>query len=125
MKVVVTAEGTDIDAATSPVFGRCPAFVFVDSDTMETEGVMNPSVSQSGGAGIQAAQFVVDRGAKAVLSHNIGPNAFSVLEASGLLIYRVQGGTVREAVEAFNAGTLEQMGGASTAAHSGMGGRQR
>ena len=31
MKVVVSSQGESLDAAASPVFGRCPAFVLVDT----------------------------------------------------------------------------------------------
>ena len=31
MKIVVTANGADLDAPASPVFGRCPTYVFVDT----------------------------------------------------------------------------------------------
>lgn len=76
MRIVVSAQGDTLDAPASPVFGRCPTYLFVDSDTMQFEAVPNPAMSQGGGAGIQAAQFVVERGAQAVLTGNLGPNAF-------------------------------------------------
>ena len=121
MRVVVTALGTDLQAMTSPVFGRSPTFVFVDTETMQHEGVENPFTGAGGGAGIQAAQFVVQRGAQAVLSLNVGPNAFAVLHAAGVEVRRIDGGTVREAVEAFRAGRLPRLEGASVPTHRGLG----
>jgi predicted Fe-Mo cluster-binding NifX family protein len=122
MKIVVSSQGETLDAPASPVFGRCPTYVFVDSETMATEAVPNPAMSQGGGAGIQAAQFVVNQGAEAVLTGNLGPNAFDVLQAAGVPGYLVGGGTVGQAVEAFKAGQLQAMTGANVAAHAGMGG---
>jgi len=121
MKVVITSNGAGLDAATSPVFGRCPTYNFVDVDTMECESVENPALGASGGAGIQAAQFVLEQGAQAVVTGNMGPNAYGVLQASGKEVYLFGGGTVRQAVEAFKAGQLQAMMGASVPAHSGMG----
>jgi predicted Fe-Mo cluster-binding NifX family protein len=66
---------------------------------MEAESVDNPAMSAGGGAGIQAAQFVVERGAEAVVSGNVGPNAFAVFESAGVPVYLFGGGSVREAVE--------------------------
>ena len=43
MKIVVSANGADLDAPASPVFGRCSTYVFVDTDSMESESVENPS----------------------------------------------------------------------------------
>jgi predicted Fe-Mo cluster-binding NifX family protein len=121
MKVVVSSLGENLDAPASPVFGRCPTYVFVDSETMEFEALPNPAMSQGGGAGIQAAQFVVNKGAEAVLTGSLGPNAFEVLQAAGVPGYLVNEGTVRQAVEAYKADQLEPMAGANVAARAGMG----
>ena len=118
-RIVVTANGADLDAPASPVFGRCPVFAFVDAETMALEAVENPALAAPGGAGIQAAQFVIDRGAEAVITGNVGPNAFGVFQAAGVPVYQFAGGTVREAVEAHRNGQLAVAGGASAQAHAG------
>jgi predicted Fe-Mo cluster-binding NifX family protein len=120
MRVVVSANGVDLDASASPVFGRCPVFVFVDVETMGFEAVENPALAASGGAGIQAAQFVIERGAEAVITGNVGPNAFDVFNAAGVPVYQFAEGTVRETVEAHLNGELAETSGASALAHAGM-----
>ncbi|MFZ5918682.1 MAG: NifB/NifX family molybdenum-iron cluster-binding protein [Chloroflexota bacterium] len=122
MKIVVSAQGDTLDSPTSPVFGRCPTYILVESETMQFEAMPNPAMSQGGGAGIQAAQFVVQLGAQAVLTGNLGPNAFDVFRAAGVPGYLIPEGTVRQAVEAFKAGRLQPMGDASVVAHAGLGG---
>jgi predicted Fe-Mo cluster-binding NifX family protein len=94
--------------------------VFVDVENLSFEPIPNPAMSQGGGAGIQAAQFVVNHGANAVLTGNLGPNAFDVLQAAGVPGYLVAEGTVRKAVDAFRAGELQPMGTANVEAHAGM-----
>lgn len=121
MRVVVASNGTDLSAEASPSFGRCLAYVFVDTETMEFEAVANPAANASGGAGIQAAQFVVEQGVQAVLAGNVGPNAYDVLQAANMPVFRHTGGTVRQAVEAYVAGKLQSVGGANVGAHAGMG----
>ena len=121
MRIVVTANGAGLEAPTSPVFGRCLAYVFVDVDTMEFEAVENPAMAAPGGAGIQAAQFVVERGAQAVVTGSVGPNAFGVLQSADVPVYLFSGGTVRQAAEACKAGQLPITGDASALAHAGMG----
>jgi len=116
MKIVVTASGADLGTQAHPAFGRCPTYVFVDTETMQFEAVENPAANAAGGAGIQAAQFVVERGAQAVVTGNVGPNAFQVLQPAGVPIYLFSGGTVRQAVEAYKAGELPATGGVSTPA---------
>lgn len=121
MKVVVTSNGIDLEAQTSPVFGRCPTYVFIDTDTMQFGWVENTSIGAQSGAGIQAAQFVIECGAEAVVTGNIGPNAYGIFRASSVPVYLFDGGTVREAVEAYVAGRLQPMGGANVPAYTGMG----
>jgi len=121
MKIVVTSSGADLDAQAHPAFGRCPIYLFVDTATMQFEAVENPAANAAGGAGIQAAQFVVERGAQAVVTGNVGPNAFQVFQPAGVPVYLFGGGTVRQAVEAYKAGELSAAGSASGPAHTGMG----
>jgi len=120
MQVAVSADGADLDSPASAGFGRCPVYVFVDPETMAFEAVENPAANAPGGAGIEAAQFVVGRGAQAVLTGNVGPNALNVFQAAGVQVYPFEGGTVRQAVEAYREGRLRPMRGASGAQHGGM-----
>lgn len=120
MKVVVTANGTDLETRVSPVFGRCPELVFIDTDTMRFETVVNPEGTTLRGAGFQAAEFVVERGAQAVVTGNVGPNTFGVLQAAGVPVYFCGSGTVREAIAAYKAGQLQLLEAASVPTHSGI-----
>ncbi len=120
MKIVVSATGPGLDAEMSPIFGRCPYYVYVDSETLLAESVVNASQNAPGGAGIQAAQTVVESGAEAVISGNIGPNALDVLEAAGLALHVAHGGTVRQVVESLREGRLSTPGSATVDAHAGM-----
>jgi predicted Fe-Mo cluster-binding NifX family protein len=121
MKIVVSAMGYDLESPFSPVFGRCQAFVFVDTETMAFQSIPNPAASAGGGAGVQAAQEVVDRGAQAVISGAVGPNAYQVLASAGVAVCVFEGGTVRQAVEAYRAGRLSSVGEPTGPAHGGAG----
>jgi predicted Fe-Mo cluster-binding NifX family protein len=111
MRVVVSAGGRDLDSAVSPNFGRCPYFIFVSTDTMQTEAVHNPAAETTGGSGVQAAQLVASRGAQAVLTGAVGPNAFSALQATGIPVFKTPGGTVRATVQAYLTGQLTRLTG--------------
>lgn len=121
MKIIVTAEGSDLNAPTSPRFGRCPTYVFVETETLTFEALPNPASSASGGAGILAAQFIVEQGAQAVLTGNVGPNAADVLKVANIPVYLNSEPTVRAAVEAFKAGRILAARGATVRAHAGLG----
>jgi predicted Fe-Mo cluster-binding NifX family protein len=125
VKIVVTATGSNLDARTSPRFGRCPIYMFVETETMAFEALPNPALDASGGAGVLTAQVVVERGAQAVLSGNLGPNAMEVLQAAGVPAYLVGEGTVREAVEAYKAGQVEPLQKANVRTKAGLGQRRQ
>ncbi len=121
MKIVVSSDGEGMDAPASPVFGRAPYYVFVRTGSMDVDVMENPAVSTASGAGIQAAQLIVDRGVDAVVSGRVGPNAFEVLRSADVPVYVFEGGTVREAIEAYQQGELAPAGTATGPAHVGMG----
>ena len=125
MKIAITATGEGLDAPTSPIFGRSQFMVLVETDTMECETLSNPAVSAAGGAGIQAAQFLASKGVQALVTGNVGPNAFQVFSAAGIPVHLFSGSSVRQAVEAFNKGELTQAGGPSARSHTGTGGSGR
>jgi predicted Fe-Mo cluster-binding NifX family protein len=122
MKLAVSATGKDLNCQIDPRFGRCQNLIFVDPDTMEFEALDNEGGMAMGGAGVQAAQLVVQKGATSLITGNLGPNAASAISASGIKVYLVPGGTVREAIEAFKEGKLQEASGATVPPHFGMGG---
>ncbi|TFG01315.1 MAG: dinitrogenase iron-molybdenum cofactor biosynthesis protein [Promethearchaeota archaeon] len=111
----------------NPRFGRCDSFTFVtieDNSIKEVKAVSNMAANAMGGAGIQAAQTIGNHGATIVIAGNLGPNAAQSLMALNLKIYQAppQQITVKQAVELFIEGKLQEMSGSNVGAHFGMGG---
>jgi len=123
MKLCVTSSGRSLDDTIDPRFGRCQYFIIVDSESMQFEAIENPAMSAGGGAGIQAAQLVANKGAEVVLTGNAGPNAFNTLQAAGLkIVVGLTGITVGQAIEGFKSGKYQYISGPSVEAHYGTGG---
>ena len=120
MKICVTAEGKDLSASIDPRFGRCKYFIFVDTESLSFEAVDNPSLSSTGGAGIQSGQLMIARGVKAVLTGNVGPNAHQVLSAAGIEVLTGVSGTVKEAVESYKLGKYKPAKSPSVGSKFGM-----
>jgi predicted Fe-Mo cluster-binding NifX family protein len=108
MKIVISAKTLSPEARLEPRFGRAAAFVFVDTVTSERLTQANPAAGAAGGAGIQAAEFIVQQGADAVISGTFGPNAYEVLEASNAELHCAQSGTIDEVVQRFLKGQLDR-----------------
>ncbi len=123
MKICVTATAASLDTQIDPRFGRCSYFAIVDSETMQFEAIPNTAAGVSGGAGIQAAQIIANKGVKLLITGNVGPKAFQALSAAGIEIVTGAVGTVRGAVEKFKRGQLSTTGAPTVGGHFGMGGR--
>ncbi len=120
MKVAISSTGTDLDAQIDTRFGRCAFFLLIETDTMTFDCIDNSAMALGGGAGIQAAQLVTDKGARAVITGNCGPNAVQTLTAGGVELFAGQSGTVRAAIEKFKNKQLSSTGSANVADHYGM-----
>jgi predicted Fe-Mo cluster-binding NifX family protein len=107
MKIVISALSPDLDSVIDPRFGRAAYFVTVDTNTLEWQAHPNPAADASGGAGTQAAQYIVSHGARVAVSGDFGPNACTALNAAGIGMYLLgTSQTVRNAVENYKAGQL-------------------
>jgi len=122
MKVAVSASGKDLDAPIDPRFGRCAYFILVETEDMSFEVFDNENIALGGGAGIQSAQFVASKGAKAVITGNCGPNAVRTLNAANTKIIVGQSGTVRDVIEKYRKGLLNTTSEANVADHYGSSG---
>ncbi len=84
-----------------PSFGRAPLFYIYDSAAKEGHYIDNEAIHAPGGAGIKAAQAVIDTGAEVLLVPRCGENAAKALEAAGVTLYESVGLSVEENVQAF------------------------
>ncbi len=89
------------------VLSRAPYFLFQDGDLQTI--VENPASKAQGGAGIQAAQFLVDNGVNVLITARCGQNTADVFTAVGMKIYKSAGKTASEDLEAFAEGSLEEL----------------
>lgn len=121
MKIAISASGVDLSSSVDPRFGRCPFFLFVDPETMEFESLENPNVSASGGAGIQSAQLIANKGVNSLLTGSCGPNAFQTLQAAGVEVIVGVTGTIQEAVNKYKSGQLKPTTQPDVPSHFGMG----
>ena len=120
MKIAITSSGPELTFQVDPRFGRCAYFIFVDTDSDKFEAIENSGAQGMGGVGIQAGQMMIDKGIKAVLTGNCGPNAFQTLKAAGVEVITGVSGTVQEVVDKFKAGGFQSVSGPNVSPHSGI-----
>lgn len=118
MKAVITAQGTEMNSPVDPRFGRAQYFIVVDTETLEFSAKdNNQNLNAPQGAGIQAGRNVVELGAQALITGNVGPKAFATLQAGNIPVYLGASGTVAEALEKFKAGQLQKVDNANVEGH--------
>lgn len=84
MKIAVPLDENKQDVCI--VLARAPYFLLREGgkDTI----VENPAAQAHGGAGIHAAQFIVDQGVHVLITVRCGQNAADVFKAAGMKIYK-------------------------------------
>ena len=123
-KIAVSTTAGGLDDAVCPTFGRCGTFTIVEVENGEiknTSVLQNPGANIGGGAGIQAAQTIINSGAKVAISGAFGPNSFAVLSQAGIKTISAGGMKVKDAVDAYIKGTLKQVSNATAPAYQGLG----
>lgn len=82
-------------------FGRAPYFLFHDTETKEQKLLENPAAEAQGGAGVKAAQFLVDNDANILLTVRCGENAKAVFDAADLKVYKTEGTDIAQNITMF------------------------
>lgn len=120
MRIAIPVENKSLDSNVCLSFGRAPYFLIYNVETKESDFVVNTAATAAGGAGIKAAQTIVDNKANALLVIQLGENAASVLKAADIKIYQAINTTAKENVEAFASNKLSLL----ERTHAGFHGRR-
>ena len=117
MKIMIPVDDSRESVCVS--FGRAPYFLIHNTETGTSELIENSAAEAQGGAGIKAAQLVVDKGADALVTIRCGQNAADVFKAADIAIYRADGTSAAENLKALSEGKLSEL----TSFHAGFHGK--
>ena len=106
MKIAMPVTNKSMEAEVDTSFGRASCFLIYDTDSQSGAFFDNTAALSQGGAGIKAAQSVVDSGAGAVLLPQCGENAASILKAANLKMYKTTTTSIMDNILAFAEGKL-------------------
>ena len=101
MKIAVPLDENKKDVCI--VLARTPYFLFRENGNDAI--VPNPAAQ----AGIQAAQFLVDSQADALITVRCGQNAAQVFQAAGIKLYKSANKAAADDLAALEQGTLEEL----------------
>ena len=106
MKIAIPVEDKSLETSVCQAFGRAPYFLIYDTESKESVFMDNESAASQGGAGIKAAQAVVDSKAQAVLTVRCGKNAADVFNAAKVEIYKTIDASAQKNIDALCEGKL-------------------
>lgn len=98
MKIIVTSTGENLDSEIDQRFGRCKYFIIFNTENNSFEAVENQGAIQGHGAGIKAAQQIGDLRVDSIITGELGPNAYKVIEELGITTFKGSG-TIKDAIK--------------------------
>ncbi|WP_411682310.1 NifB/NifX family molybdenum-iron cluster-binding protein [Clostridium thailandense] len=109
MKIAISAAGKNIDDLLDMRFGRCEYFQIHDTESGEIKVLENKGQSSSGGAGIAASNQLIDEKVDVIITGNLGPNAFEIVEKSGIKAYKCANIAISLVLEKYKNDELEEI----------------
>ena len=107
MKIIITSKGKEKDSLLDPRFGRCAFFYIYDSKKNKVKVKENAAANVGGGAGIKAANFIIEEEADILITGNLGPNAQMVLKEAGIKVYTSEIKKINEVLKDYEEDKLE------------------
>ena len=106
MKIGVPCDTKNINDAVCISFGRAPYFLIYNTEDGSVNFYDNAAADAQGGAGIKAAQNLVDLGAESVITNSCGINAAEVLEAGHVKLFKAEKASVADNLTKLSNGQL-------------------
>lgn len=101
MRIGIPVDEKDLGAMVSASFGRAPYFLIYETETETATFVDNTALSSPGGAGLKAAQIIVDAQVEVVLTPQCGKNAAEVLRSAGIKLFKTTFASAKENIDAY------------------------
>ena len=122
MKISISISGDTPVLKFDSRFGRASNFYIMDTETENSEVIVNTALSAPSGAGVEAAQLIAKHGSHVVISGAFGPKAYDTLAAAEIKMYLAPSDKdydVSEIVEMFKNNKLLQAEGATHKGYHG------
>jgi len=111
MKVGITVEEPDLEAAVAQRFGLCRYLLVVDSETLSFEAVSNPGASAAAQSGIQMVILAISKGVEVLITGYLSPTAQKHLTENGIRVIRGVQGKASEALKVLKQDMLDRPSG--------------
>lgn len=106
MKIALPVDENTMETSVCQSFGRTPYYLIYDTESKESLFIDNSAAASQGGAGIKAAQTIVDNNVDALITPRCGENAAEVINAANIKMYKTLNDSVIDNIDALNNGKL-------------------
>lgn len=109
MIVAVPAEEQKLDSPLCVSFGRAPYYCIFNTETQKSRFIENAAAQSPGGAGIQAAQDLVDAKITTLITFRLGENAAKVLKAADISLLKALNLSIADNISALLESKLAEL----------------
>lgn len=86
MKIAIASEGQTSESIAATNAGRAPYYlIFEDKKLIET--LKNPFLEDTGGAGVNMAELLIEKGVEKVVAGQFGGKMQAILEEAGIAMH--------------------------------------
>ena len=117
MKIAISTSGKENDSLLDMRFGRSEYFHIHDTESGEVKIVENKGKLSSAGAGIAASQQLINEKTDVIITGNLGPNAFELIEKAKIKAYKCDSVPINTVLQMYNNGELNEIDLAGPAHH--------
>lgn len=109
MKIAIPVTSKEENCYLDNRFGRGSFYYIFDVENDSYEIVDNPAKQARGGAGIQAVEFLINKGVTSVITPEVGPNAERVLRSARIRIFQGENLPAKELIEKWKNNSLKEV----------------
>lgn len=120
MKIAVSSKGNEVGSLLDARFGRCDYYAIYDTEEGKWGFLQNPGALEGSGAGVKAAQFLIEKGIDVLLTGNLGPNATNILGSAGVKAYALPEVSLEEALKMYQQEEGRPITEATVDSHAGL-----
>lgn len=106
MRIALPVDENKLESTICISFGRTPYFLIYDTETDAHTFIENIAATSQGGAGIKAAQSIVDQKVDALITPRCGENAAEVFKGAEIRLYKSEGVSIVDNIEFFKCSQL-------------------
>lgn len=109
MIIGIPVEKDSMNASISDHFGRTNFFLVYNTDNKESTFIDNTAANSTGGAGIKAAQTIVDNKVDILISPRLGQNAAEVINSQNIKLYQSIDASIEDNIKALEENKLSPL----------------